>query len=82
MSRSTTTVDRHGRIVIPAEFRRALGLHEGDELSVTLEAGTLKLMTRAAAVTRAQDMVAARTRGERSLVQELLAERRAESARD
>lgn len=82
MSRSTTTVDRHGRVVIPAEFRRALGLREGDELAVELEDGTLKLVTRAQAVARAQAMVAARTGGRRSLVQELLAERRVEAVRD
>lgn len=30
-------IDDLGRIVIPAEMRRVLGIHEGDELEITLE---------------------------------------------
>lgn len=29
-------IDDLGRIVIPAEMRRVLGIHEGDELEITL----------------------------------------------
>jgi AbrB family looped-hinge helix DNA binding protein len=30
-------IDDLGRVVIPAEFRRTLGIHEGDELEISLE---------------------------------------------
>lgn len=30
-------IDDLGRIVIPAEYRRTLGVHEGDELEMVLE---------------------------------------------
>lgn len=30
-------IDDLGRVVIPAEFRRTLGVHEGDELEILLE---------------------------------------------
>ena len=36
-------VDDLGRIVIPAEFRRLLGIQDGDELEVTVEGDRLVL---------------------------------------
>ena len=76
-------LDRHGRIVIPAAFRRALGIHEGDEVTVELEDGSLRISTRAEAMRRAQDLVTRLTAGTgRSLVDELLAERRADAANE
>src|SRR5580658_2191360 len=42
-----------GRIVIPAAFREALGLSEGDALIASLDDGELNLLTRRAAVRRA-----------------------------
>lgn len=30
-------IDDLGRVVIPAEYRRTLGVHEGDELEILLE---------------------------------------------
>ena len=36
-------VDHLGRVVVPVEFRRALGLREGDEVAVALEGNRLVL---------------------------------------
>ena len=69
-----------GRLVIPAEYRRALGLETGDEVIIRLEDGELRILTRAEAVKRAQAIVRRHVRKGRSLVDELTAERRAEAA--
>ena len=81
MPLTVTKLDRHGRVVIPAEHRRALGLEEGDAVVVSLNEGELRILSRTEAIKRAQDMVRQYTKG-RSLVDELIAERRAEAARE
>jgi bifunctional DNA-binding transcriptional regulator/antitoxin component of YhaV-PrlF toxin-antitoxin module len=63
--------------VIPAPFRRALGVEAGDELVVTLDGGRLLITTREHAVSRAQEAVRRRVSGGASLVDELIEERRA-----
>lgn len=37
------TVEKRGRIVIPAEIRRALGIKEGSELFIEIERGKIVL---------------------------------------
>ena len=82
MQQSATKVDRHGRVVIPVEYRRALGLREGDAVVIQLDDGALRILTRAQAIRRAQEIVAKYVSPGRSLVDELIAERRAEAARE
>ena len=82
MQQRATKVDRHGRVVIPAEYRRALGLRAGDAVVVQLDEGALRILTRAQAIRRAQEIVAKYVSPDRSLVDELIAERRAEAARE
>lgn len=36
-------IDDLGRVVIPVEFRRVLGIHEGDQLEITLDGDHLLL---------------------------------------
>lgn len=76
---ATVVVGQQGRVVIPAEMRETLGLVAGDRLHVQLIGSRLVLE-------RPQDAVA-ELRGigsevpqARSLVEELLAERRAAAA--
>lgn len=38
-----SVVTRKGQITIPAEFRKALGLKEGDKVSLSLEKGNVRL---------------------------------------
>lgn len=77
-----TTVDRNGRVLLPAPMRRALGLRTGSELQVELdEAGRLVLVAVDDPWSRAQALFDDVDRGG-SAVDELLAERRAEASRE
>lgn len=67
-----------GRIVIPAEYRQALGLHIGDELILHLQDDEVRIFTPQQAIKRAQELVRRYVPQGRSLVEELIAERRAE----
>lgn len=71
-----------GRIVIPAEYRHALGLHDGDEVIVQREGDALLLSTRREAIRRAQVLVRRYVPQGESLADELLADRRAEALRE
>ena len=73
-------VDQRGRVVIPADYRRTLGLAPGDSVVLELGEGVLRIQTRAAVIRRAQALVTKHTVGKRSLVDELTTERRIEAA--
>jgi AbrB family looped-hinge helix DNA binding protein len=69
-----------GRIIIPAEFRRSLGLEVGDDVVLILDGGAIHLMARSEAVRRAQAMAAQYLVSSPSLSTELIQERREEAA--
>ena len=71
-----------GRIVVPAAYREAIGLREGDDVQVRIEGDEVRILSRAAAIRRAQDLVAKYVPPGVSLVDELIAERRREAARE
>jgi AbrB family looped-hinge helix DNA binding protein len=71
-----------GRVVIPATFREALGLSEGDTLIASLVDGELHLLTIEAAVQKAQAIVRQFLPEGVSLVDELLEDRRREVERE
>ena len=77
-----TKVSAGGRVVIPAGFRKALGIKPGDEVWVEMEEGALKLMTTEAARKWAQDSVCRLVPPGVSLADELIRERREEAARE
>lgn len=68
-----------GRIVIPADVRRYLNLRIGDDVTLELRDGELRLFPTAESVQRAQAIVARYVAKERDLAGELIAERREES---
>lgn len=68
-----------GRIVIPARFRKELGLHPGDTVVVEIEDGELRIATRLKGIRRAQELVRPYVSGTPSMADELIAERRAEA---
>ena len=71
-----------GRLVIPSEYRKRLGLHTGDEVIVILEEDAVKIMTPREAVSRSQNLVRNYNRSGRELSMELIEERRGESIRE
>jgi AbrB family looped-hinge helix DNA binding protein len=73
----TVRVGPKGRVVLPVEARRTLGIDEGDELVAVVHDDGVTLLTRAAAVARLRRLFAD---GQRSPVDVLLADRRAEVA--
>lgn len=71
-----TRVNENGRVVIPASFRKALGIRAGDEVVLRLEEGELRISTLKRRIERAQQLVRKHVRPGTSLVNELIAERR------
>lgn len=69
-------VNQNGRIVIPSEFRNALGIHAGDEVLLRIEDDELRITTLKRRVERAQALVRKHVRAGESLADELIADRR------
>lgn len=65
-----------GRLVIPAKFRKELAISEGDDLVLRLSKEKLELFSRKQSVKYAQKLVRKYVPKKKSLVDELLAERR------
>jgi AbrB family transcriptional regulator, stage V sporulation protein T len=77
------TLIKGGKIVIPADLRRELGFHEGDTLVFEREGDSLVLKTYANVVREVQATFKAMLGdSSRSMVDELIAERRAEALRE
>jgi AbrB family looped-hinge helix DNA binding protein len=75
----TTTLAEGGRIVIPASYRKALGVKTGDKIILRLEKGEVHVISRAEARRRAQEYVTSRIPKGVSLVDELIRDRRKEA---
>ena len=69
-----------GRVVIPAAYRKRLGVRPGDDMVLRLHDGELRLTTVREGIRRAQQIVRRHVPAGRSLADELIAERRAEAA--
>jgi bifunctional DNA-binding transcriptional regulator/antitoxin component of YhaV-PrlF toxin-antitoxin module len=70
-----------GRVVLPAEFRNALGVSVGDSAVIELRDGELRLRSLDAAIRRVQETVRRYVPDGVSLADELIRERREEAAR-
>ncbi len=79
-SRDSAVVSPEGRIVIPASVRKALGIEPGTRVTFSLEDGyCVRITTQRRALAKLQGIFEGAADG-RSLVDELIAERRAEAA--
>jgi AbrB family looped-hinge helix DNA binding protein len=76
---STVSIGPKGRVVIPVELRRQLGLEEGTELVALLEGDGVLLMPRRAVKRRLRELFAG---SPGSLSSELIAERRRAAAEE
>ena len=74
-----TKVTQGGRIVIPAKMRDALGIKVEKNVTLTLKNGSLEITTRDEALRRIEEMMKAHITPGRSVVDELIAERRREA---
>jgi AbrB family looped-hinge helix DNA binding protein len=72
-------VDKQGRLLIPAEMRRELGMEPGVAVTLMVDDGTLSVITLDQAIRRAQETARMYTKGRSGLVDEFLRERRADS---
>ena len=79
MDISTATIDRAGRVVIPAAIRKELGLEPGGELLIHVDNGTIQLYTRKQAIEKAKAYFRQFIKPGESIVDELLEERRREA---
>ena len=76
MTETRLRVNENGRVVIPASFRKALGIHAGDEVLLRLDDDELRITTLKRRLERAQRLVRKHVKPGTSLVDELIAERR------
>lgn len=75
----STKISEGGRVVIPVEIRRELGLKDGEFVMWELGDGEARLTTRAARIKRAQALVRRHVPAGVSLSAELISERRHEA---
>ena len=80
MNEIKTKMGDGGRLVIPAGYRKALGLKPGDDVVLFLEEGEIRIITARQAIHRAQTLVRRYVPKGRSLSEELIRERREEAA--
>ncbi|MDE8654263.1 AbrB/MazE/SpoVT family DNA-binding domain-containing protein [Novosphingobium album (ex Liu et al. 2023)] len=71
-----------GRLQIPADVRKELGLADGDDVRLEVVDGELRVRSLKSALTRIRAMVREHVPPGVSLAKELIADRRAEAARD
>ncbi len=81
MNEVKTKIGMGGRVVIPARYRKTLGVEVGDEVFLILDAEGVRLLTARQAVKRAQAMVRRYVPAGESLADQLVEERRKETER-
>lgn len=79
MSHVKTYLGEGGRIVIPADYRKALGLKPGDAVVLVLDENEVRLVTPRQAAKRAQALVRRHVPGGRVLSDELILDRQREA---
>lgn len=80
--RTKLNMPKNGRVVIPADFRKALGRSEGGELILRWEDDELRISTMKQNIERAQRRARQYLKPGVSLVDELIAERREAAKRE
>ena len=77
-----TRVNPNGRVVIPASYRKALGIKTGDEVILRMEDDELRITTMKRKIERAQRIARKYVKPGVLLSDELIAERREEAKRE
>lgn len=81
-SPTRTRISENGRLVIPAPYRKALGIKAGDEVVLRLEDNELRITTLKRRLEKARERIRKYVKPSRSLAAELLAERREAAKRE
>jgi bifunctional DNA-binding transcriptional regulator/antitoxin component of YhaV-PrlF toxin-antitoxin module len=72
----------NGRLVVPAQLRQALGMARGGKMVASVRDGALVLEPFDTAMQRVRDVARRYVESGKSVVDELLSERRQDAARD
>ena len=72
---------RDGRVLVPQAFRAAMGIDDSTRLAARIENGELRIIPQKLAFQRLQALVRQQDKGQGSVADELLAERRQEANR-
>jgi bifunctional DNA-binding transcriptional regulator/antitoxin component of YhaV-PrlF toxin-antitoxin module len=75
-------VDRQGRVVLPVDLRKELGVDGGGQVTVAIDGGVVHLDSRRLAIRRMQRELRELLPEGVSLSEELIADRRAEARRE
>ena len=75
-------VNENGRVVIPASYRKMLGIKAGDEVILRMEDDELRITTMKRRLERAQRRIRQYVKPGVSLADELIAERREAAKRE
>jgi AbrB family looped-hinge helix DNA binding protein len=75
-------VNENGRVVIPAAYRKALGIKAGDKVILRMEDDELRITTMKRRIERAQRRIRQYVKPGVSLADELIAERREAAKRE
>jgi AbrB family looped-hinge helix DNA binding protein len=81
-SETLMRVNENGRVVIPASYRKALGIQVGDEVLLRIEDDELRITTLKRRLEQARRRVRRYVKAGRSLAGELIAERREAAKRE
>ena len=77
-----TRINENGRMVIPASYRKALGINIGDEVVLRIEDDELRITTLKLRLEQARRRIRKYIKPGRSLADELIAERREAAQRE
>ncbi len=75
-------INENGRVVIPASYRKALGIKAGDEVILRMEDDELRITTMKRRLERARRRIRQYVKPGVSLADELIAERRDAAKRE
>lgn len=82
ISQALSKMHSGGRLVVPSHIREALHINVGDHVLMRVEDGELRVIPKMEAIRRAQQLIAQHIPASVSLVDELIADRRAEVAKE
>ncbi len=77
-----TRMSKEGRVLIPVELRKALGLKPDEPLNIYAVDGELRIVSRMQGIRRAQAIMAKYKKPGENMVDDFIREKREEAARE